>query len=550
MVVSKEFKPISGSERVPLRNAREIGTPDPNEVVQVTVVLRSKGSDAHAASIKEMSAQPLKERRYLSREELAAINAPAPDDVAKVKKFAEELGLTVVKESPESSSISLSGTVAALSKAFGTKLSMYDSPRGKYRGRVGPVQVPADLDGIIVGVFGLDNRPVARPHSIRRKKYGATAADEPTDCPNLAYTPVDLAKEYNFPSELDGSGQCIGIVELGGGYTDSDMSSYFGKLGIATPEIVAVPVGTGANNPGSEADGEVALDIQVAGAIAPKAKIVVYFSGPSDKEFLDAINAAINDKDNKPTVISISWGGPEDVHTTLMKKKMDSALGQAALLGVTVFCSAGDDGSRDLCEQQKCPGDDGRAHVDFPASSPHVTSCGGTRLDSSTETVWNDAPGNATGGGISDFFPVPSWQATVNTTPNVNGSGMGRGVPDVAGDADPCTGYVVLCDGTWYDGQQNPPIGGTSAVTPLWAGLTALINQKLGKPIGYLDPLLYNNYEQLARAGALKPITEGNNGYLKYGLQTPGYNAGPGWNPCTGLGTPNGAALIQALSNL
>jgi kumamolisin len=498
-----------------------------------------------------MSAQPLKERRYLSREELAAATAPAPEDVAKVEKFAREHGLTIVKVSPESSSIFLSGTVAALSKAFGTKLSMYDSPRGKYRGRVGPVQVPADLAEIIVGVFGLDNRPAARPHSVRRKQQSVTAKDEAIDCPNLSYTPRQLAERYNFPTGLDGSGQCIGIVELGGGYTAKDMKAYFKKLGIATPEIVAVPASL--NRPGSEADGEVALDIEVAGAIAPKAKIVVYFGGPSDKEFLAVVNAAINDKDNNPTVISISWGLAEDLQTPRFKHEMDKAFQRAALLGVTVFTSAGDDGSRDLCKDPTCQDaqDDGRAHVDFPASSPYVISCGGTRLDSSGETVWNDGPAYATGGGVSEFFPLPSWQANANVPPNANHGGkVGRGVPDVAGDADPCTGYVILCDGEWCDGKRNPQMGGTSAVAPLWAGLTALINQKLGKPIGYLNPLLYTNYGKLVQAGAFNDVTEGNNGYLKYSPHTPGYNAGPGWDPCTGLGTPNGAKLLQALQSM
>ena len=152
---------------------RTIGTPDPNEVVEVTVVLRSKGAGTQISSIREMSAQPLKERRYLSREEFATANALNPDDLAKIEDFAHEHGLTIVKVSPESSSISLSGTVTELSEAFGTKLSMYDSPTGKYRGRVGPVQVPADLAPIIVGVFGLDDRHVFRPHSVRLEKQGA-----------------------------------------------------------------------------------------------------------------------------------------------------------------------------------------------------------------------------------------------------------------------------------------------------------------------------------------------------------------------------------------
>ena len=528
MVVGKDLKPISGSERAPVKNAKSIGTPDPNEVVEVTVVLRSKGAGTQISSVRETSAQPLKERKYLSREEFASANALNPDDLAKIEEFAHEHGLTIVKVSPESSSISLSGTVTDLSEAFGTKLSMYDSPTGKYRGRVGPVQVPADLASIIIGVFGLDDRHVFRPHSVRLEKQGGTVK---AMAAGISYTPPQLAKLYNFPPGLDGSNQCIAIIELGGGYKAKDISTYFKGLKLTQPKVTAIAVDGARNKPGSDADGEVVLDIEVAGGIAPKAKIAVYFAPNSDKGFLDAINAAVHDKINKPTVISISWGAAEKEWTSQAMQAMDQAFQAAAAVGVTVFVAAGDDGSRDN-------ENDNLAHADFPASSPYATGCGGTRLDASGETTWNNGPGSATGGGISDFFPLPSWQSNANVPPSANTGGkVGRGLPDVAGDADPNTGYIILLNG------QNDVFGGTSAVAPLWAGLIALINQKLGKPVGYLNPLLYN---QLANAGVFKDITNGNNGFLTI----PFYNAGPGWDPCTGFGAPDGARLLQALSNL
>jgi kumamolisin len=527
MVVSKDLKSIAGSERDLVKNAKAIGTPDPNEVVEVTVVLRSKGAGTQTSSIREMSTQPLKERKYLSREELATANALNPDDLAKIEEFAHEHGLTIVKVNPESSSISLSGTVTQLSEAFGTKLSMYDSPTGKYRGRVGPVQVPADLAPIIVGVFGLDDRHVFRPHSVRLETQGAIVKARAV---SVSYTPPQLAKLYDFPTGLDGSNECIGLIELDPcGYKAKDLQAYFRELKITQPKVTAISVDGGRNQPGNEADGEVVLDIEVAGAIAPKAKIAVYFAPNTDKGFIDAINNAVHDKNNKPTVISVSWGAAENEWTSQAMQAMDQAFQAAATMGVTVFCAAGDDGSRDN-------ENDNLANVDFPASSPNVTGCGGTRLETSgtpprqilIETVWN-----ATGGGISDFFPLPSWQSNAHVPPSANpGSKVGRGVPDVAGDADPNTGYIILLNG------QNDVFGGTSAVAPLWAGLIALINQKLGKPVGYLNPLLYN---QLAKSGALRDITVGNNG---------AYHAGPGWDPCTGCGVPDGTKLLQALSNL
>jgi kumamolisin len=523
MVVGKDLKPISGSERAPVKNAKTIGTPDPNEVVEVTVVLRSKGAGTQISSVRETSAQPLKERKYLSREEFASANALNPDDLAKIEEFAHEHGLTIVKVSPESSSIALSGTVTELSEAFGTKLSMYDSPTGKYRGRIGPVQVPADLASIIIGVFGLDDRHVFRPHSVRLEKQGGIVK---AMAAGISYTPPQLAKLYNFPPGLDGSNQCIAIIELGGGYKAKDISTYFKGLKLTQPKVTAIAVDGARNKPGSDADGEVVLDIEVAGGIAPKAKLAVYFAPNSDKGFLDAINAAVHDKINKPTVISISWGAAEKEWTSQAMQAMDQAFQAAAAVGVTVFVAAGDDGSRDNET-------DNLAHADFPASSPYATGCGGTKLDASGETTWNNGPGSATGGGISDFFPLPSWQSNAKVPPSANPGGkVGRGVPDVAGDADPNTGYIILLNG------QNDVFGGTSAVAPLWAGLIALINQKLGKPVGYLNPLLYN---QLANSGVLRDITVGNNG---------AYNAGPGWDSCTGFGTPDGAKLLQALSNL
>jgi kumamolisin len=207
----------------------------------------------------------------------------------------------------------------------------------------------------------------------------------------------------------------------------------------------------------------------------------------------------------------------------------DQAAQAAAALGVTILAAAGDHGSDDGVG-------DGKAHVDFPASSPHILACGGTRLSGSgtkiaSETVWNDGPGGgATGGGISDEFALPSWQSGANVPLSANpGGNQGRGVPDVAGDADPVTGYQVQVDG------HQMVFGGTSAVAPLWAGLIALVNQHLKSPVGYLNPLLYTKVP----VGTLHDVTTGSNG---------AYSARSGWDACTGLGSPDGAKLMQALA--
>jgi len=346
-----------------------------------------------------------------------------------------------------------------------------------------------------------------------------------------SFTPPDLAKLYNFPTGLDGSGQCIGIIELGGGSRSADIKAYFQKLGLPVPQVKTVSVDGGANDPSTadSADGEVMLDIEVAAAIAPKALIAVYFAPNTDKGFLDAVTLAVHDTTNKPSVISISWGGPESNWTEQAMTSFDQALQTAAALGVTVCCASGDNGSGDGVG-------DGMAHVDFPASSPFALGCGGTKLTAAgttiaSEVVWNESSdSSATGGGISDFFPVPAYQSATGIPGSANpGGAKGRGVPDVSGDADPVTGYQIRVDG------QELVFGGTSAVAPLWAGLIALMNQKLGHPVGFLNPLLYGS---LVDTDALRDITSGSNGV---------YAAKSGWDPCTGWGSPDGTELLKAL---
>jgi kumamolisin len=263
------------------------------------------------------------------------------------------------------------------------------------------------------------------------------------------------------------------------------------------------------------------LDIEVVGAIAPQANIVVYFAPNTDAGFLDAITTAIHDTTHKPSVISISWGGPESSWTAQAMTSMDAAFQAAATMGITVCVASGDSGSSDGVSS----GD----QVDFPSSSPFALGCGGTSLQATggtiaSEVVWNDgSEGGASGGGISSYFAVPTWQTGLTADEQGQSVALSkRGVPDVAGNADPETGYAVRIDGT------NTVIGGTSAVAPLWAALLARINQVSGKPVGYINPQLYQNPK------ALRDITSGNNG---------DFAATVGWDACTGLGSPNGAAL-------
>lgn len=526
----KGYKKVSGSEREALNNARPVGPVDANEHIEVTVYVRAPATSNLADKINEQIQQ---KSAPLSREEYNATQSATPEDVAKVEQFAREHHLTVVATEPVRRRIVLAGTASAMSAAFATDLQHYEYQGGGYRGRTGHLYVPEDLEQIVVGIFGLDDRPQAQPHV---QRYDDTGASGRANATTTSYTPLQLAHLYNFPAGKTGSGQCIALIELGGGYVTGDLQVYFQRLGIPLPNVSSVSVNGGQNTPAGtpdSADGEVDLDIEVAGAIAPGAHIAVYFAPNTDQGFLDAITQATHDTTNNPSVISISWGGAESSWTAQAMQTMDQAFQAAVALGITVCCAAGDNGSSDGVT-------DGKAHVDFPASSPYALACGGTRLESvnnavSSEVVWNDSATSATGGGISDVFGLPMWQASAHIPPSMNDQHVGRGTPDVAGDADPQTGYQVHVDG------QDAVFGGTSAVAPLWAGLIALINQQRGKPIGYLNPILYQNYAQLAQTKALRDVTSGNNG---------GYSAGPGWDACTGLGTPDGARLLDALSAL
>ncbi len=526
---TNEYAAVPGSAREPMPGASQSGSCSPNEEVRVTVVIRPRPLGKDVKPLAEVVASG----ERLTRPEYEERYGADPNDVEEVRKFAHTHNITVSEVNLAARTVKLTGTAAACAKAFQVDLNMYEGPQATYRGRVGPVYVPANLKDIIVSVHGLDNRPQAQAHLRLASKAGSTHVHANASS-SVSYTAPQVSALYDFPSSATGHGQTIGIIELGGGYTQSDLNTYFSGLGISpAPTVTAVSVDGASNQPTGDSggpDAEVMLDIEVSGAVAPGAKIAVYFAPNTDSGFLDAINQAVNDKTNNPSVISISWGGPESTWTSQSLQSYNNALEAASAVGVTVCIAAGDNGATDGV-------DDGLDHVDFPASSPYALACGGTHLAGSgttitSEVVWNDLPDNgATGGGVSATFPLPTWQANANVPPSVNpGNFVGRGVPDVAGDADPSTGYQIDVDGS------DIVVGGTSAVAPLWAGLIAGLNSSLKTPVGYLNPTLYQTVA--VAAGTFRDITSGNND---------GYSAGRGWDACSGWGSPNGAAILQSL---
>jgi kumamolisin len=517
MTFSTKRLEVPGSERTIPPRCERIAEVDGSSLLSVTVVLR------RIANQPVVSPGPISR---VSRGEFSQKLGADPKDVKAVEEFAHQHHLSVVEASLEKRRVVLRGTIESVVKAFGAELAQYRNAatNATFRGRSGSLSVPTELKDVVVAVLGLDNRQQAFAHFIRSSAAPSSAG---------TFSPLDVAAAYNFPTGLDGTGQTIGIIELGGGYTAADLQNFFQGIGLTVPSVTAISVDGGSNSPGGDADAEVELDIEVSGAVAPGANIAVYFAPNTDQGFVDAITDAVHDTTRKPSVISISWGGPEDSWTQQARTALDAALQDGATLGVTVTVAAGDNGSSDGAG-------DGMLHVDFPASSSFALACGGTTLQTSggqitSETVWNETASNegATGGGVSNFFALPSYQQNAGVLANPETSFVGRGVPDVSGNADPVTGYQIVVDG------QNTVVGGTSAVAPLWAGLIALLNQKLTTTVGLLQTSLYGLGETV-----LNDITTGTNDDSGLGY----YSAQAGWDPCTGLGSPNGTALLNALT--
>ncbi|MBV9096121.1 MAG: S8/S53 family peptidase [Streptosporangiaceae bacterium] len=529
MPTEPEFVVLPGSEREPLADAAPAGPLDTAQRAEVTLVLRRR-----AQLPDDVVAGPT----VLSREELTERYGTDPADLERVRRVMASRGLQVTGADPGSRRVLVAGSLADLASTFGTMLRQVSSPdpggRGTvtFRYREGPLYLPAELDGIVIAVLGLDTRPQAQAQFRVAPPSGSAAAAVGT-----SYTPNQVADIYQFPSGTTGARQTAAIIELGGGFAASDLDTYFGSLGLPVPSVTAVGVDGASNNPGdtSGADVEVTLDIEVLGAAAPGAAQVVYFAPNTDQGFVDAISEAAA-ASPAPVVISISWGQSEDSWTGQGRTAMDQAIADAAALGITVCAAAGDNGSSDGVG-------DGQPHCDFPASSPHALGCGGTTLQAdpatdaiSSEVVWNEtaAGEGAGGGGVSDQFAVPSWQANAGLPARASGTpaAAGRGVPDVCGNADPTTGYQI------YSGGQAQVVGGTSAVAPLWSALVARLAEATGTRFGLIGPLLYAGISPGVDVPGLQDITSGNNG---------AYAAGPGWDACSGLGSPNGTALLARL---
>jgi kumamolisin len=494
--------PIPRTERTIWPGSRPAAPLDADADILLTAWLRPRsGGELDVARAQTLGAAAPAQRTYSDRKALAAQTGADPADVELLRRYCERFGLTIAASHWRS--VVISGPIDKLIDAFGATVAIFeDETQRRFRHRSDALHVTPEIAAVVRGVFGLHQWP-------RSRKLGALQRHvEPLRA-------AEVAARYRFP-DGDGRGETIGVVQLHGIFKPDDFDRCMSAQGLAPahPIVKRVDDAAVAHELATAKDLEAALDVQIIASLAPAARIVVYEAPDDERGFLDAIRNALFDEECAPSVLSISYGWPEYLWTPVALSILDELFTVAALAGVSVFCSSGDNGVQLDAN--------GRPHVVAPASSPFAVACGATVIaPSDAEQAWEN-----TGGGFSDSFDVPSWQDVARSSASRYGMRPGRGVPDVAAQQLP--GYYVVMDGV------ELAMGGTSAVAPMWAALTARINQRRGIPSGFFSPILYNH----AGDQLFGDVIGGSNGP---------FQASAGWNPCTGLGTPRGDAMEKAL---
>ncbi len=511
--------------------------PKPNKILDVGVFLRPNASSDELPEIAAFQDITKKSQLIISRKDFEKKQGANQNDVKIIKAFAKLFNLKVGEVQMVERWIKLSGTIKSLERAFGISIFEFKHDGKCYYYYQGIISIPEELDKVIECISGINNQPVLAKKILAEEFNvpGSTFKGE-------AVFPQNFAKYYDFPAHLDGSGQCIAILAFRGGFEEKHLDSYFKKIGLPKPEISTVELDGAKNQPtGGDDDFESHMDLEIAGSLAPGAKIVVYFGQKSPMGVIRTLKAAIHDKKFNPGIISMSWGRLEKkVQQDFFSKDeintMNRVLHEAAALNITVITSSGDLGSS---------GGDSGLNIELPASNPFVLAVGGSQLHLKNkvidhEDVWSEKinfKGKeyslSSGGGFSELFETPDYQKDlVSESLNPNGK---RGIPDVAANASTSPGILLQV------GDTEQISLGTSAAAPLWAALIARINQHLelkGLPrAGFINPALY--HKELSKS--FNQVLSGSNGE---------YKASSGWNPCTGLGTPNGNEVLKRLTEV
>jgi kumamolisin len=565
--IPSNYTRLSGSERRPAATATVVGPANPDETVRVTIALRRRLDGPPVPDSEHFRATPAHRRPRLSEDDFAARYGADPAEAERVVEFARANGLTVEEVNHGRRTVVASGSVAQLSLAFAVRLDRYEHrvarARGRepeqqtYRGRDGFIHVPRELEEVIVGVFGLDNRNITKR---------AGNGDPPG---TSTMTVPQMAALYKFPAN-SAANQNIAVFSEGG-YDQSDITQYYNALpasyknAYGPPNVVPVSVNASNGRP----DVETTQDICIAFSAAPEANIYVYFTTYDQAGWFNLIHRVVHPDPGDPTcsVLTASFYVSNGDDAPLLQAEgitlawinaVHLALEDAAIQHVT-FCVASGDYGVDTSSYGGRPSDH-KQHVTYPASDPYALACGGTTVgnitaDSFDEWVWNDTLTigsfvfhGATGGGVSNMWPLPSYQQNANVPLCLNGGKPGRGVPDVSFNSSWNSGYYpIYC----VNARPNPVNGnGTSAAAPLCAGLIAVINAALGHSVGFLNPTLYALGDSVCRdvnPYATSPPSGPVDNSPANGNHVPGYPAGAGWDACTGWGSIEGTALLTAL---
>jgi kumamolisin len=472
-------------------------------------------------------------RKYLTSQEFAERFSPTQEDYDQLIAHAQSLGLTVKAIHSNRTLLNVSAPAKTIETAFNLRLHRYQKASGQvFYAPDNEPEIAHHIASMIHGIVGLDNH--AKWRTYNKKKHKTTHSSPPAHVhpsgPGGGYSPSDLLTAYNLTNvSANGSNQIIALFELGK-YQASDINTYTKQFGLPTPKLHNVLVDGGASG---GIDAEVTLDIELALALAPQSQIYVYEGPNSDQGVLDTYNRIATD--NLAKQVSTSWGLGEDNVNAQYLQAENAIFLQMAAHGQTIYAAGGDSGAYDDYPSRTLV-------VDDPASQPYVIGVGGTKLTVnatsgaySNETVWNEGLGNgAGGGGVSSYWPLPSWQKNVVS----EYSKTHRNVPDVALNADPSTGYSIYYNGQWTI------FGGTSCAAPLWAAFTARVNQQLTaaqKPVlGFANPLFYAIGIGSATGNNFHDITSGNNLH---------YSAVKSYDNATGWGSFNGGGLFATLTS-
>ncbi len=463
-------------------------------------------------------------RQFLTTKQFTERFGPSKEDYQALITWATAHGLEVTTTHPNRLLLSVRGGVAEIEKAFHVTLRLYQHPTEARKFYSPDVEPSLDLTVPVLHISGLDDYSLPHP-MIVKKPLNLTAGMAPNigSAPGGAYMGDDFRAAYVPGTPLRGSGQTVGLLQFDGFYPN-DITTYENLTGRTNVPITVVPIDGGVTTPGSGVS-EVSLDIEMVISMAPGISSIYVYEAPNPSPWVDLLSRMAND--NLSRQLSCSWGGgPPD-------PAGDQIFLQMAAQGQSFFNACGDS-------------DAFTGPIPFPAESPYIMEVGGTTLTTTgpggswlSETVWNWGNGVGTCGGISPTYSIPIWQQGINMTTN-QGSTTMRNIPDVALTADNV--YVV------YGNGNTGIFGGTSCATPLWAGFTSLINQQAaaaGQPsVGFLNPALYAIGKGTNYGNCFHDITTGNNTWSG----SPNlFFAVPGYDLCTGWGTPLGTNLINAL---